>query len=408
MNKQTILIFGAGLNQLTLIQAARDLGLKTIVVDPNPDAPGKPLADVFYPVGGEDYTTTRDIAIRHRVGGIVTSQMENPMRLMARLAEELGFIFHSREVTERSLDKWLMKQAFLAHGVPCAKGILLTDDQNLPIDRIQSMGFPLIIKPRDASSSQGVVRVDSLEDLAAYLPVSRRYSKVGQVVLEEFLRGPEYSVEGITFRGESKVVQITEKFVTPFPHTVEMGHLQPASLSPVEKQAVEECVLAAIQAIGIDNSASHTEIKVMAGRGRVIEIGARLGGDFISSYLVKSSRGVDMDRAAVQVALGQRPDLGKTKDQYACIRYLQLPVGGKVTGVKEWRQILAEPPVVFAHISVEAGETIPEITESKKRPGFVVVQGNSREEVLNAAEKYLETLAGRIQIVRQEESTIQQ
>lgn len=389
MKKQqtSILIFGAGINQLTLIRAARGLGLRSVVLDVGADAPGRELADYFYCVAGDDYETTREIAARHAVSGIVTSQMEKPMRLMARLAAGMGFIFHSPEVTERSLDKWLMKQAFLQAGVPCAAGMLIRPGEVPAAERIASRGlhFPAILKPRDATSSQGVFKVDAFEDIERYLPVTRSFSRAGQALVEEFLEGPEYSVESITYRGKTTVVQITEKFVTPFPRTVEMGHLQPAELPAGTEEAVKMAVVKAIEAIGIDNSASHAEVKLTASGPRLVEIGARLGGDFISSYLVTSSCGVDMDRATIQVALGQPPDLEKKWNKYSCIKYAQLPAGERVVDVGPWQELLGKPDVVFAHVNINPVDTVPAITQSKDRPGFVIVEGASRQAALSAA-----------------------
>lgn len=115
------MIFGAGLNQLELIREAKALGTVTVVVDPG-DPPGRAEADHFCRIDGNDYEATKAAAVRYGVSGIVTSQMEKPLRLMARLAHEMGFAFNSPEVTERCLDKWLMKQALAANRVPCAKG----------------------------------------------------------------------------------------------------------------------------------------------------------------------------------------------------------------------------------------------------------------------------------------------
>ncbi len=100
------MIFGAGLNQLELIREARALGLTTIVIDPRDDSPGRKEADHFYRIDGDDYESTRETALRHKAGGIVTGQMEKPLRMMARLAQDLGFVFNSPEVTERCIDKW--------------------------------------------------------------------------------------------------------------------------------------------------------------------------------------------------------------------------------------------------------------------------------------------------------------
>lgn len=101
--KDSILIFGAGINQLTLIKSAKELDLSTILLDPNADAPGKNISDFFYSVKGNDYETTKEIAIKHKVKGIVTSQMEKPMRLMAQLAQELCFVFLSSGVKKNCI-----------------------------------------------------------------------------------------------------------------------------------------------------------------------------------------------------------------------------------------------------------------------------------------------------------------
>ena len=118
LEKKTILIFGAGINQMELIRAAKELGVVSIVIDPLIDPPGKKVADFFYQVDGKDYETTKRIAQKHNVNGIVTAQMENPLRLMSKLAEEMGYLFHSRLTIEKCRNKYLMKQAFIKHFVP--------------------------------------------------------------------------------------------------------------------------------------------------------------------------------------------------------------------------------------------------------------------------------------------------
>ena len=167
--KPGILIFGAGINQLELIREARSLGLTSIVIDPQGNPPGKPEADFFYQVSGSDYELTREIAIRHKVRGIITGQTEKPLRLMARLAEELDLIFNSPDVTDRCIDKWRMKEAFRAGGIACADGILVIQGEAVPSGLTPGMMFPLIIKPRDAYSSRGVYKCISRDDLNAHL-----------------------------------------------------------------------------------------------------------------------------------------------------------------------------------------------------------------------------------------------
>lgn len=396
--KKSILIFGAGINQIELIREARKLGLVVVVIDPQPDPPGKDEADFFYRVDGPDYEATKAIALQHKVGGLVTGQMEKPMRLMARLAQELGLKFHSPEVVERSLDKWLMKQAFFKNQVPCAKGKLFKNDDKIEISSIKEFNLPLIIKPKAATSSQGVYRIDHFSKIEEYIGVTRSFSKTGEVIVEEFLDGPEFSVEAMTFHGRTTIVQYTEKFVTPFPRTVEMGHLQPADLAAGQRRALSTVVKAAIEAIGIDDSASHTEVKLTHDGPKIVEIGARLGGDFIASYLTSSSTGVSMDRAAVQVALDMEPDLAPNRQRHALIRYLEIKPGKKVAGVLPLNDLIDLQGVVFARIFVRPGDEIQWITHSALRPACLLVEGSGRGEVLELMDKYMPFLYEKIQL----------
>lgn len=399
MGKKSIMIFGAGLNQYLLIKESKVLGVTSVVLDPNPESPGKEFADYFYVVGGNDFETTKEIALKHKISGLVTTQMEKPIRLMARLAKEIGLPFHSAETVERSLDKWLMKEAFVKNKVPCAKGKLFFKEQNIKKNDLDYLLFPLILKPKDATSSQGVYRIESFEEISKYEPITRSFSKNSEIIIEEFLDGPEYSVESITFNGKTKVVQLTEKFITRFPKTVELGHLQPAELSNDDKNEIISVVTDAINAIGINNSASHAEIKVTSSGPKIIEIGARGGGDFISSYLTLASTGISMDKAMIQIALNQEPDLELKFNNYSYIKYFELPIGKKVTEVKDYSDLLTNDDVVFANIAIKPGDIIEEITESKKRPGFVIVKGNSRAHVIDRANYCAKLLASKINLI---------
>lgn len=394
--KRSILIFGAGINQLTLIEAANELGVISVVIDPNSDAPGKKIADWFYCIAGDDYEGTKKIAIKHNVNGIVTSQMENPLRLMACLADELGYIFNSPEVVKKSRNKYLMKTAFLANNIPCAKGKIFTPDEAILPESLNDLAFLLILKPSDSYSSRGVYKINNFEELNLFIAKARSFSSDNSVIVEEFIEGPEYSIESITYNGETTIVQYTEKIITPFPNTVEIGHIQPAEFSQEQKLQIDAIVKNAVRALGIDNSASHTELKLTTQGPKIIEIGARLGGDFIPSYLTLASTGVNMDKAAIKVALGEKPDLKHKHKKYSFIKYLELEAGKQVIEVKKYSAILNDSDVVFAHVFVKMGDVIPKITDSAKRPACVLVQADSRKQVYKIADKIEKMLKSQI------------
>ena len=398
MNNKSILIFGGGLNQLTLIKAAKSLGVKSIVIDPNPNAPGKSIADHFVVVAPKDYEHTKAVAERFSVDGIVTAQMENPLALMAKLAAEKGYIFPSPDVIKTATNKWEMKAAFNAYGVPCAKGVLLNAEDDLSMVYEAQLDFPLIIKPLNAFSSRGVYRVENETELAAFRPKTAAFSKDGKLIVEEFLEGPEYSIEALTHQGHTEIIQYTEKFVTPFPYTVEMGHLQPADLTPQQRAAIGKAVKGAIEAVGLQNTASHTEVKWTPKGPKVVEIGPRLGGDFISSYLTLYSSGVNMDEAAIQIALGDRPEINISHEAYSYIRYFSEEPGRVVEEINSVEAPLFDEHVLFSHIFLSPEQIVPALTHSAERSGFVLVKGQTREEAMDMAKKASQTLKESIKL----------
>lgn len=395
--KKRILIFGGGENQLTLIEAARSLGVESVVVDPDASAPGKRIADHFEVVGPMDYDLTRLVARKYKVDGIVTGQMENPLALMARLAEENGYIFPSPDVILNCRNKYLMKQVFLKNGIPCARGIKIEAGEALTPEKLKDFSFPIIIKPVDSFSSRGVYRINDFNEIAGFEETTKSFSSDKSIIVEELIEGKEYSVESLTYNGYTSVIQFTEKIITSYPYTVEMGHLQPADLSSEDKEAISTLVIKAINALGIENSAAHTELKLTSAGPVIIEIGARLGGDFISSYLTLASTGISMDQGAINIALGFKPDNVCKSGGFSFIRYLEFPAGVKVLKVNDWLSIRKLPNVVFASLNIKEGQLIPCITDSAKRPGFVIVKGNTREEVLFQCNEKIRLLKNAIQ-----------
>ncbi|MFN7116801.1 MAG: ATP-grasp domain-containing protein [Saprospiraceae bacterium] len=385
--QRKILVFGGGDNQILLIKACRELSYYTIVTDPNPNAPGAALADLFVPLPPKDLEAHRNLILREQIEGIVTCQMENPLLLMASLAQEFNFRFPTPEVIKRSRNKYLMKKAFLQEQVPCAKGMLIENAEHFQSLNFAKWSFPLIIKPVDSFSSRGVFRLENKSELLHYYNESVKYASNGQVLIEEFLEGPEVSVESITFEGVTTVVQITDKVITAYPYTVEMAHYQPSILSKETQDCIKKIVTQAIDALGIDNTGSHAELKITAEGPKMIEIGARLGGDYISSYLTSLSTGVNMNRAIAQVAMGETPDLQATTHYHSGIQYINWEPGKAVKEIMSLDSMIQLDHVAHADITYKPGDILPQVTDSAKRHAFVISSGASRHELLNNLEQ---------------------
>ena len=217
------------------------------------------------------------------------------------------------------------------------------------------------------------------------LQESRNHS----VVIEQFIDGPEFSVEAIVWQGEPHVLAVTDKKTTDAPFFVELGHNQPSIFPLSVQQQVREAALAGMKALNLDNCAAHCELKIQDGQPYLMEIGARLGGDFITTVLTPLSTGIDMVGAAINVALGEEPDLQpKIAGQGVCIRYFT-PRPGLLVGIEN-DQLLNVSYVHDASIYRNVGDVVPEVRSSLDRSGHIIVLSSTPQTAIEKAEKIVE------------------
>ena len=138
MDKKSILIFGVGELQKSIINRAKQMGLYVVGIDPCEDAVCRDEVDAFEIVGGQDYEGTLAIALKYNVSAVVTAATDKPLVMMARVAKELGLRFISEETAVWSTDKYQMKQRFIEGGIPCARGKVIKS-----VDEAIDLDFPL-------------------------------------------------------------------------------------------------------------------------------------------------------------------------------------------------------------------------------------------------------------------------
>jgi carbamoyl-phosphate synthase large subunit len=387
--KKSILIIGSGYNQLNLIRSAKELGYTTVVVDIMGDSPGKTLSDFFYVLPAADFGAHCEIIQKHDVKGIATTQMEKPLQFMAKLAAKYGFNFPKEESVLWARNKFRMKQRFFDYSVACAKGILIRSKDEITKETLRDLKFPLIIKPVDSFSSRGVYKVNDIKELKDRFDITKTFSSDATVVVEEFISGNMISVEGFVFHDKINIIQFTERYkFTPAPMFVELGHIQPATISSEEKETVTKLISDVVAALQLNNCGFHAELKLTDKGPYIIEIGARLGGDFNASHLVPNSTGINIEKAIAAVAMNDEPVLPPRNEQFSMIKWIEFPASEKVKTInkielpKELKNNIIE-----YNILLKEGDEIPTITDSSKRKGYVVVKGKNRNEVIAASSK---------------------
>lgn len=381
MKKDSLLIFGAGALQLSIIRVAKSAGYNTIVIDPDENAPGKNIADVFLVVGGKNFDLTLQIAKQYNVKGIITAATDKPLLMMARIAEELNLPFASHESILNTIDKNRFKKILLSHNLPCAKGFLV-DLQITPDDIFKNLKFPLIVKPIDSSGSRGVVKIDTIEELKPAIKEALYYSNNDKVLLEEFIEGDEISVEVLVQNKKVNILQITDKIVTEPPYNVELGHIQPSKYNYL-KHAIEKILQSIVDNINLDNCALHPEFKIKNdGTIIIIEVGPRLGGDFITSDLVPLSTGVNMEDQLIKIATGQTISY-RLKDGASLVSFLNFPQSKVVEKQITEDEIKNSYPVLKTfNFDLKVGDSVNQITNSLNRYGSFIISGKNVESLL--------------------------
>ena len=295
-------IIGASYLQLPLVQRAKEMGIRTICFAWAEGAVCKEVADTFYPISIVENEQILDICKQEQIDGICTIASDTAAPTVAYVTEQMGLVGNSYEASLKANNKILMRNAFVAANVPCPKYWSITNQSTLNITHYTSH-VPLIVKPSDRSGSLGVVKVEREEDLIPAIEAALDYSFKHEAIVEEYIEGREISVEFISYNGVHYPLQITDKITTGAPHFVEIAHHQPADLAKAQCHEIYDLTKRALTALGVTNGASHSEYRITKdGKIYVMEIGARMGGDFIGSDLVQLSTGYDFLRGVIEGA----------------------------------------------------------------------------------------------------------
>ena len=387
-----IMILGASILQLPAIQKAKEMGLEVVAVDIDPKAIGFNVSGI-----NSEVISTIDIpavlmaAKRNKIDGIMTLASDMPMRTIAVVAKECGLVGISADTALKATNKVVMREALMEYGVPIPEFHKATTKEQYDeaVESFLKRGIKFIVKPADNSGSRGVYLVDEQDTKTAKEVAyqhSKQFSRSGDIIIEEYMEGPEVSVETLSIDGECHVIQITDKLTTGAPYFVEMGHSQPTQLPSSVADEIKRVAKMAVKAIGVVNGPSHTEIKATPTGAKVVELGARLGGDCITTHLVPLSTGVDMVECCIKIALGEKVEVIPKIHMGSAIRYF-FQEAGTIKSIDGLDDATQTPGVKQVSIIHGVGEQITDIESSSSRMGFVITQGNNAGDASVICEK---------------------
>jgi biotin carboxylase len=311
----------------------------------------------------------------------------------ARINEALGLTGESVETVQVLLDKWRMRRRLAANGLsPVASAVGRSGSDVREF--VAAHGLPIIVKPIRESGSLGVFR---LRDQAEVDAVAGRFRSLDdqqwavgdlafadsfdEFLMEEFLDGPELSVETLSFDGRHVVVAVTDKELggTGF---VEVGHSQPAGVGAETMLVVTRLVADFLDAMGLRNGPAHTEVKLTSRGPRIVESHNRIGGDRIND-LAELTYGVDMERYALGAGFGLLEPLTASPEPRgaAAVRFLT-PEPGRVVEVTGVESVRADPAFVDLRLDVGPGDDVPPLTWNEDKVGHVIARGATAAEAI--------------------------
>jgi biotin carboxylase len=327
--------------------------------------------------------TARELAARHNVVGVWTYD-ETLVVATADIAEQLGLPGLGGAGVQNCRNKHRNRQALTAAGLPQPRFAYVTDAAGARA-AADEIGYPVVVKPRGAGASIGVVRATEPGDIEHAFSVAEAGSYGGApayeggALVEEMVFGPEISIDGAVHRGEYLPFCLARKRVGLEPYFEEIGHIIDAD-DPLWADAELHRVLAeAHRAAGVRDGITHSEVKLTDRGHVVIEINARIGGDLIP-YIGRLANGVDPAHVAVDLARGIRPDLTRTRSAVVGIRFCYPPEDGTVAevGLPSSPHV---PGLVKASQLADLGTALRLPPRGfLSRYAYVICEGSSRDE----------------------------
>jgi biotin carboxylase len=391
---RAFVLTGGSRSQLGLLEQARALEHEVCVVDGSPSAPL---------LGQADFTIVRSFADVDGVleeleaqgiepEAVATMGSDQAVLPTARLAAQLRLPGLPVETAETVADKRRMRAAFEAAGVRCPGG----RDAATPEEAsaaFAELGPPVVVKPVDGSAQRGVTEVQDEGELAAAVQRAFGASKTGAIVLEQYVEGDEYTVNGFLLDGDYFPMSVTQRLLHPPPPLgVCIAHRFPSGLGAREEQLFE-LAHAASRAVGLETGPSYVQVRLGDGMPWTIEVGARLGGGK-DAELAKLVTGFDAVRANVLWALGEltRGDLERGDPAAPCgqVRFVVAPPGRIVR--LDAAPALALDGVHEAGFYWREGMVLPPLASGAERLGYLLVTAEDEQELDARTERALAAL----------------
>ena len=373
-----IMILGAGIYQVPLIETAKRMGLYTIVVSIPGNYPGFALADKVYYENTVDDEKILEIAREENIDGIVTTGTDVCVITIGKVCDALGLSGLSYEAAQVAVDKMLMKTKYEEYGVRTARfrKVLFTDPDIRTT--IAGLEFPLIFKSVDSSGSRGIIRVDSYDEFDSAMAYVKENTRKDYFLIEEFIEGEEFGAQAFVYNGEVVFTLPHGDYVFHGDTGVPIGHFAPYNLEESVIKDAKKQLAGAVKAMGLDNCAINADFILKDNKTYVLELGGRCGATCLAE-LVAIYYGFDYYEKILKTALGEDPDFDFGKPPVPNASHLLM---SEKDGIIESQTNHNEPnPDIYqVQFDYQPGDEVHKFHVGPHRIGHIITKGKTLEE----------------------------
>jgi len=379
-----VIIVGAGTFQLPAIIEAKKNGFFVVVLDGDPNAPGFAYADKSYTEDIKDPATCLEAVKDEKPVAVFALATEVAVITVATLAKAFGLKGVSMEAALNCTNKRRMRECFLKDNLPSPKFFAISDKQNLH-STAQSIGYPLVIKPSDNAGSRGVSIVESTSELDNAYEHAMSFSRNNEILIEEYMRGEEISVEAFVQDGEVTILSLSDKIRTPPPYPLDIRVVFPSNkIEPIQEEA-KQIAEQAIKSCELDNAVVHIEMMVTADGPKLVEMAARGAGFHVFSKMLAWVCGINTIELLMHISLGRKVFIEHLEQRGAVLSFPFAKTGvvKQINGLDAIRLLKG---VRDTEVYVKPGDTVNMLRSGSDRVGHIITYANDRATAIRIAD----------------------
>ena len=393
--KKTVVIVGAGLEQVRAYKVAKSLGYSTIATDIDKKAPAFEFSDYQLICSTRDPDATleklKGLTKKIKIGGVMTIG-NDAAQTVALIASHFNLVGISQKAAFGASHKQKMKECFLKNGIRSPQYIVVDSLEELK-EASSRLGFPAILKPSDGRGSRGVMYLETLDELEKAFIYARSNSKTKVLIIEKFIEGDQLSVEGIFVKNRFHAVGYADRNYSRLNYTkpfiIEDGGVIPSKYEGEILECTRELIEKASNSLGISEGPVKADIIISEEGPMIIELAARLSGNYLASHHIRWSLGVDLVKAVLKYCMGEKidiKDLTPKRRKYLAARYF-FPSPGYIDAISGIENAKKDKTIKRIELYRKQGDVQPSIEANIHRAGVIRCIGNSLDEVTKNIER---------------------